>query len=116
MELKSLSCPSCGSSLKSTKEIDVYYCEHCGIKVQISGQSDQFYKSRAKLKELEVNERIQNVEKELELLRIKQHEKESRRSTFIQFANSDAGRIVLTFGGIMFLVFLLIIVVKMAGG
>ena len=110
MEIKSLTCPRCGSSLKDAGETDMYYCEHCRIKVQISGQSDEFYKSRTRLKEIEAEERIKNMEKELELLKLKQQNKESKRRAFVGFSKTESGGTIFAIvGAILFTIFLIIL-------
>ena len=101
MEIKSLKCPNCGSALDKTDELDVYFCEHCHIKMQITGLDKEFYKERIKTKEFEHEERLKEKEAELEILRLQLQEKQRRREAFQKFAHSTSGELILTFGGLI---------------
>ena len=112
MKMDTLVCPRCGSALTEAHDRDTYSCEHCGITVQITGRSDEFYRSRTKEKEIEYKERMRSKEVELELLRLKQKERESRRNFIVNIFRSDVGHILVG----LLIVLLLMLIMFINGG
>ncbi len=61
MELKTLKCPNCGADLEIEDGIDTFYCKYCGHKIVLEGQSDAAYEAKAKVKEIEHEEKKQKA-------------------------------------------------------
>lgn len=60
MELKSLYCPNCGAAVKPVDDLDTFYCPYCGYQIHLDGMSDEAYKARTKVKQMEHEERMQD--------------------------------------------------------
>ena len=60
MELKSLYCPNCGAAVKLVDGLDTFYCQYCGYQIHLEGMSDEAYKARTKVKQMEHEERMQD--------------------------------------------------------
>lgn len=60
MELKSLHCPNCGAAVKPVDGLDTFYCQYCGHQIHLEGMSDEAYKARTKVKQMEHEERMQD--------------------------------------------------------
>lgn len=60
MELKSLYCPNCGAAVKPVDGLDTFYCPYCGYQIHLEGMSDEAYKARTKVKQMEHEERMQD--------------------------------------------------------
>lgn len=60
MELKSLYCPNCGAAVKPVDGLDTFYCQYCGYQIHLDGMSDEAYKARTKVKQMEHEERMQD--------------------------------------------------------
>lgn len=60
MELKSLYCPNCGAAVKPVDGLDTFYCQYCGYQIHLEGMSDEAYKARTKVKQMEHEERMQD--------------------------------------------------------
>lgn len=90
MKLVTLSCPECGSKLEVENNLDTFYCKYCGNRIQLSGMSDAAYAARVHEKELEQQERILDKQHELERLRLKQRNRDSRRNFIKSVIHSDA--------------------------
>ena len=60
MELKSLYCPNCGAAVKPVDGLDTFYCQYCGYQIHLDGMSDEAYKARTRVKQMEHEERMQD--------------------------------------------------------
>lgn len=60
MELKSLYCPNCGAAVKPVDGLDTFYCQYCGYQIHMEGMSDEAYRARTKVKQMEHEERMQD--------------------------------------------------------
>ena len=60
MELKSLYCPNCGAAVKPVDGLDTFYCQYCGYQIHLDGMSDEAYKARTRMKQMEHEERMQD--------------------------------------------------------
>ena len=60
MELKSLYCPNCGAAVKPVDGLDTFHCQYCGYQIHLDGMSDEAYKARTKVKQMEHEERMQD--------------------------------------------------------
>lgn len=60
MELKSLYCPNCGAAVKPVDGLDTFYCQYCGYQIHLDGMSDEAYKARTKVKQMEHEERMRD--------------------------------------------------------
>lgn len=60
MELKSLYCPNCGAAVTPVDGLDTFYCQYCGYQIHLDGMSDEAYKARTKVKQMEHEERMQD--------------------------------------------------------
>ena len=58
MNTYKLSCPSCNAELSPVDGIDTFYCQFCGAKIVLSGQSEAAYKAKTKMKGMEHIEHI----------------------------------------------------------
>lgn len=67
MELKSLYCPNCGAAVKPVDDLDTFYCPYCGYQIHLEGMSDEAYKARTKVKQMEHEERMQDKKDAKEL-------------------------------------------------
>lgn len=79
MKMHVLKCPNCGASIEIEDGLDTCYCKYCGYKIILEGQSDQAYKSKTRIKELEHEERmadkaLEQVKSKLEAKRNKEKE------------------------------------------
>ena len=61
IEFIKLKCPSCGSDLQIDSSLDVCYCQYCGTKILIDGQSDATINAK---KEIEMQKEKHRAEKE----------------------------------------------------
>jgi len=85
-ELKSLKCPNCGGSLDFDDDhIDTCNCEYCGSTIFFEGLSDESYRSKVKIKEMNHEETMldkkTNYKKELEEQRHKHRIDEKVQTT-----------------------------------
>ncbi len=60
MQMVKLVCPYCGATLSIENGIDTFYCQYCGGKILLTGQSKNIIDAKVKLKEFEHRERLQN--------------------------------------------------------
>ena len=47
MEMHVLKCPHCNADLKIEDGINTFYCQYCGTKIILHGQSDEEIKAKA---------------------------------------------------------------------
>ena len=76
MELKPLYCPNCGAAVKPVNDLDTFYCPYCGYQIHLDGMSDEAYKARTKVKQMEHEERMQDKKDAKELKDSEQDYKE----------------------------------------
>ena len=76
MNLVSMSCPNCGAKLDGEDELDEFYCDYCGYKIIVD--SDARRAAKVRLKELEVKQRIRQIDADVEKSRI---EHKTKRDT-----------------------------------
>ena len=50
MEFVELKCPSCGADLKVENGLDIFYCQYCGTKIVLNGQSDIVVEAKKEIK------------------------------------------------------------------
>lgn len=62
MEFISCTCPNCGANLEIENGIDTFYCQHCGYKIILEGQSKESIRAKLRLKEMDHSERILDKE------------------------------------------------------
>lgn len=74
MEMRTLKCPQCDAMLEVDNGLDTFYCQYCGAKIILEGQSKDIVNAKVKLKELE----HKRIEKKMEYdheLRVKEWER-----------------------------------------
>ena len=64
MEYKVLQCPNCGATLSIEDGLDTFFCQYCGTKVVLEGQSDAAYEARTRVKQMAHEERM--MDKQIE--------------------------------------------------
>lgn len=99
MELKSLYCPNCGAAVKPVDGLDTFYCQYCGYQIHLDGMSDEAYKARTKVKQMEHEERMQDKKAAKELKDGEQDYKELKLAAILM-------------GGLLFTIVVLIILVE----
>lgn len=55
---KVLKCPHCGGNLDVREDLDIFYCQYCGTKIQI----EKLSKNEMRLHEMEHEERMKDKE------------------------------------------------------
>lgn len=85
MELKSLYCPNCGAAVKPVDGLDTFYCQYCGYQIHLDGMSDEAYKARTKVKQMEHEERMQDKKTAKELKDGEQEYKELKLGLIAMF-------------------------------
>ena len=50
MILHQLKCPNCGATLTIENDIDTFFCQYCGTKLIVDGQSDMAIRAKADIK------------------------------------------------------------------
>lgn len=85
MELKSLYCPNCGAAVKPVDGLDTFYCQYCGYQIHLDGMSDEAYKARTKVKQMEHEERMQDKKAAKELKDGEQDYKELKLGLIAMF-------------------------------
>lgn len=85
MELKSLYCPNCGAAVKPVDGLDTFYCSYCGYQIHMDGMSDEAYKARTKVKQMEHEERMQDKKAAKELKDGEQDYKELKLGLIAMF-------------------------------
>ena len=71
MELKSLYCPNCGAAVKPVDGLDTFYCQYCGYQIHLDGMSDEAYKARTRVKQMEHEERMQDKKNDCSIKRLR---------------------------------------------
>ena len=99
MELKSLYCPNCGAAVKPVDGLDTFYCQYCGYQIHLDGMSDEAYKARTKVKQMEHEERMQDKKDAKELKDGEQDYKELKLTAIL-------------IGGLLFTIVVLIILAE----
>ena len=61
IEFIKLKCPSCGADLNVDSSLDICYCQYCGSRILIDGQSDTIINAK---KEIEMQKETHRAEKE----------------------------------------------------
>lgn len=64
MKIRELKCPNCDADLKIEDGVDTFYCEYCGSKIVLEGQSESSVEAKLRIRELEYQERIKELEQE----------------------------------------------------
>lgn len=82
MEIRELKCPNCNAQVKIEKGADVCYCEYCGTKILLDGQDKIQLETKVRLRELEYQERVKELEQEIYRLQMEteQHKRKQRFS------------------------------------
>ena len=89
MELKSLNCPNCGASVQIPDGVEKFFCTYCGSQIQIDDGKitidlnaninlNHQYSDLARLKELELQEKQREIEKEESVQRVNREKKKKR--------------------------------------
>lgn len=99
MELKSLYCPNCGAAVTPVDGLDTFYCQYCGYQIHLDGMSDEAYKARTKVKQMEHEERMQDKKAAKELKDGEQDYKELKLAAIL-------------IGGLLFTMVVLIILAE----
>ena len=99
MELKSLYCPNCGAAVTPVDGLDTFYCQYCGYQIHMDGMSDEAYKARTKVKQMEHEERMQDKKAAKELKDGEQDYKELKLTAIL-------------IGGLLFTIVVLIILAE----
>ena len=104
IEFNQLKCPSCGADLKVENGLDTFYCQYCGTKIMLQGQSDTVINAK---KEIKIEET--KAEKELSMQKEKhRHEIEKKEYEDRQFW-SDMKKFGIIIAVCFLLFFLMII-------
>ena len=77
-KVETLKCPECGAPLNFEKEQEYCYCSHCGHQVY---KEDVHYDRR-----MDYEDHKLDVDKELELAKLKKEERESKSVTIMMIA------------------------------
>lgn len=110
MNLVSMSCPNCGAKLDSEDELDEFYCDYCGHKIIVD--SDARRAAKVKLKELEAQQRIKQIDADVEKSRIEHKTKRDINNNRTSIANQIIdGLFSSGIAPIFFLVFLVVLIV-----
>ena len=79
MNLYTLKCPNCGSSLEIEDGIDIFFCKYCGQKIMLEGQSKEAIKAKVSIKGMEHEENLADKKYEHERYKMMMEEKEKKR-------------------------------------
>ena len=62
MEMFQLKCPHCGAELEAEDGLETFYCKYCGGKIILEGQSGNVIDAKVRIKELEHEKRLREME------------------------------------------------------
>lgn len=80
MQLYNLKCPSCGAELEMKDNISAFYCQYCGAKLILDGQSKELLEAKVKVHDLDLQYKER---KEIREERQKQEDKGARQLLII---------------------------------
>ncbi len=75
MNTYTLKCPNCDGNLEVEDSLDTFFCQYCGCKIIIDGQSDAAYRAKARIKGMEHDEQMADKKYEHERYKIDQKNK-----------------------------------------
>lgn len=106
MKLLQMKCPNCNADLQIDDGLESFFCQYCGTKIILEGQSDAAIRAKAKLKALDKVGEMQKTHH--------QHRMERKEQQAAIRASEE--RRALLVGGVCFLVCILICVLMLAYG
>ena len=106
MKLLQMKCPNCNADLQIDDGIESFFCQYCGTKIILEGQSNAAIRAKARLKTLD---KVGEIQKNHHRQRMELREQKAA----IQAAEE---RRALLVGGICFLVCILICILMLAYG
>lgn len=89
MDLYSLTCPNCASTVNVEEDIDTLRCEHCGARLKVVGMDRNTLRAKVRLAELEHEERMHDAKYSFEREKLKQRDKENKRFFIFSLLQGD---------------------------
>lgn len=75
MNTYTLKCPNCDGNLEVEDSLDTFFCQYCGYKIIIDGQSDAAYRAKVRIKGMEHDEQMADKKYKHERYKIDQKNK-----------------------------------------
>ena len=66
MQVIHLQCPSCGNNLEVEDGLETFFCQYCGHRIVLSGQSEHVIKAKVDIENMKHEERLRKIEIENE--------------------------------------------------
>lgn len=79
MQVIHLQCPNCGSTLQVEDGLETFFCQYCGHRIVLSGQSEHVVKAKVDIERLKHEERMRQMEIEKEKEEREAGERETKR-------------------------------------
>ena len=81
MKVFRLNCPNCNAPLEIENGLDTFYCQYCGNRIILDGQSKESIRAKVRYKELDIENEQFNKQLDQERYYMEYQEKENKRST-----------------------------------
>lgn len=97
MNLFQMKCPNCGADLNVEDGLESFFCQYCGTRIVLEGQSDAALKAKSRIKTMD---KLGDMQKEYhEYRRVREIQKEKERKR-----NAKNAKIVAIVCGILLIV------------
>lgn len=85
MKMHALRCPNCDGNIEVEDGLDIFFCKYCGYKIVLEGQSDEAYRAKTRIKDMEHDERMRDKKYAHERYKIETKNKKESHETKIIF-------------------------------